>query len=248
MIDTNNRNWQFLRNLSKTVNWDKVKAVNRDSYYLENKDNGKKNKYRSRVAMIQLYPENLYDMNFLYEIIVSDGYPYACILHDRDVFTTDKDPDENGNGGHKKGDKKKPHVHVVMCFENGKTNTAVAKMFKINPQFVEMWDCKCDALSYLDHHRYIEKTQYSYDEIYGNLPCETYNVHKDIKDKYLAFDLLVSFILESDYTSMTNVYTYARNHKIIETCLNHWPKLNTLVIEHNEKLKYIEEKKKEGKI
>lgn len=248
MIDTNNRNWEFLRSLSKIVNWDKVKAINRNAYYLENKDNGVKNKYRSRVAMIQLYPEHLEDMNFLYELITTDSYPYSVIFHDRDVFDSDKDPDSQGNGGHKKGDKKKPHVHVVVCFENGKTNTAVAKLFRLNPQFIEMWDCKSDALAYLDHHRYYDKVQYSYDEIYGNLPCETYNSHKDIKDKYLMFDLLVSYIIEQDYTSMTNVYHYARNHKIIDCCLNHWGKLQNLVIEHNEKIKRQEDLKKEGKI
>lgn len=248
MIDTNNRNWEFLRNLSKIVNWDKVKAVNRDGYYSEHKDEGKKNKYRSRVCMLELYPEHDEDMNFVYELIATDSFPYAIILHDKDKFLTDKEGDENGLGAHHMGDYKKPHIHCVVKFKNGKTNTAVAKMFRLNPRFVEMWDSASEALGYLDHHKYINKHVYDVNEIYGNLPIEVYQAHEIIHDKYVAFDTLVNFIKDSDYISITEVYEHSKRKHIIETCLNHWNKLNALVLEHNAIQKMIYEKMKEGKI
>ena len=248
MIEKNDRNWELLRRLSKIVDWDKVKAVDRKPYYIENKDNGNKNKYRSRVAMIELYPEHLEDLAFLYQLVVSGTMPYACIVHDKDKYQTDMPPDENGNGGHKKGDPVKLHIHVVVCFENGKTNTAVAKMFKLNPQFIEMWDSKKEALKYLNHCGYPEKFQYDFDEIYGNLSCEIYQATTHIHDKYLAIDRIVNHIECCDFTSMIDIYHWCVDKKILETYFNQRGFIQSLVMEHNSILKMIADAKKEGKI
>lgn len=250
MIDTNNRNWQFLQQLSNVVNWDKIKALNRNvrrSYYLDNKDN-KKNPFRSRVCMIELYPEHDEDMSFLYELIVSDAYPYACILHDKDVFDSDSLGDEDGLGAHKKGDQKKPHIHVVVKFEHGKTNTAVAKLFLLNTRFVEMWDSTREALAYLDHHKYIDKHHYDYKEIFGNLSCEVFQAHPVIKDKYQAIDTIIEYIAGRDYTSMDEVYRFCRKNILLDCLFSRWSQVNTLVIEHNMIQKMINERNQKNEI
>ena len=246
MIDKRDRNWEFLRRLSSIVNWDKVKALNRDdckAYYLENKDS-KKNPFRSRVAMIELYPEHLVDMHFLYNLVVSGSFPYACILHDNDVYDSDREPDENGNGGHCKGEFKKEHVHVVLKFSNAKTNTAVSKQFLLNPRFVVMWDSCKEALAYLDHHQYVDKYQYDYRDIFGTLPCEVREAHQHIHDKYSAFGVLYDYIQEDGYKSMSELVRFASHQHLTECMLNHWSKFNTLIMEHNALQKMLEEKQK----
>lgn len=248
LLDVSDRNWECLRRLSKIVNWDKVKALNRaqrKSYYLENKDR-RKDPFRSRVVMIELYPEHEEDMYFLHELIETDAYPYAVIIHDQDTFEEDKEPDSNGNGGHKKGDLKKLHLHCVVKFEHAKTNTAVAKMFLLNTQFVEMWDSCKEALGYLDHHKYSDKFHYSLQEIYGNLSGEVYQAHTYIPDKYNAFDAIANFIEEQIYTSMRAVYGFAKRRCLLDCFFTHWSKFNTLVLEHNSIQKVINENQKEG--
>ena len=250
MLDSKNHNWECLRRLSNIVNWDKVKALNRadrKSYYLENKDR-KKDPFRSRVAMLELYPEHDEDMFVLHELIETDAYPYAVIIHDKDKFEDDKEPDENGNGGHKKGEPKKIHLHCVVKFEYAKTNTAVAKIFLLNTRYVEMWDSTKEALGYLDHHKYSDKYHYSMKEIYGNLSGEVSQAHCYIPDKYNAFYEVVNYISEQTYISMTEVIEYAKRRSIMDTLFNHWSKFNTLVIEHNNVQHMLDEKKKEGKI
>lgn len=65
-----------------------------------------------------LYPENL-AKNWR-DIISSFGYAWALSpLHDHDIYESDKAPDKNGNGGHKKGDIKKPHFHGTIYFGRG---------------------------------------------------------------------------------------------------------------------------------
>lgn len=65
-----------------------------------------------------LYPENL--VKYWQDVISSFGYAWALSpLHDHDIYESDKKPDKNGNGGHKKGDIKKPHYHGTIYFGRG---------------------------------------------------------------------------------------------------------------------------------
>ncbi len=46
---------------------------------------------------------------------------YAFAYHDKDIFADDGE-------GHKKGEKKKPHYHGVVCFKNKQSMSAVKKV------------------------------------------------------------------------------------------------------------------------
>lgn len=65
-----------------------------------------------------LYPEQL--KKHWQRYLTATKYQWFCSpIHDRDVYEDDKEPDENGNGGHKKGDLKKEHFHVGVYFGSG---------------------------------------------------------------------------------------------------------------------------------
>lgn len=112
-----------------------------------------KEKYRSRVHMLLLYPDNEQHANALEKI--PQSYDYAMILHDKDI---DQD-----------GKPKKPHYHVVLRFNQAVWSSAICKALEIEHTFIE--DCKRfeNALQYLIHYNDTEKAQYSVDEVKGNL-------------------------------------------------------------------------------
>lgn len=67
---------------------------------------------RGRFQTFIIYPESLPE-NWV-ELLESTGAPIAISpLHDKDVYESDKQPDQNGNGGHVKGEIKKPHYHMI---------------------------------------------------------------------------------------------------------------------------------------
>lgn len=121
-------------------------------------------KYRSRVHMILLYPDNENHVEVLSRI--SKSYDYAGITHDRDTWTEE---DEKKNPEHKAGSLKKEHIHIVLRTPNATWNTAICKEIGLEEKFCEQVKNIDRALQYLLHYNEPDKTQYSLDDVYGGL-------------------------------------------------------------------------------
>lgn len=123
-----------------------------------------KEKYRGRVHMLLLYPDNEQHLDALYKI--GQSYDYATCLHDSDTWTEE---DEKKNPEHKKGDLKKPHFHVVIRTPNATWNTALCKELGIEEKFCEQAKNIDNALQYLIHYNDTDKAQYPIENVTGPL-------------------------------------------------------------------------------
>lgn len=121
-------------------------------------------KYRARVHMLLLYPDNESHVDVLSKITKS--YDYAGITHDRDTWTAE---DEKKNPEHKQGELKKEHIHIVLRTPNATWNTAICKELGLEEKFCEQVKNIDRALQYLLHYNEPDKTQYSIDDVYGGL-------------------------------------------------------------------------------
>lgn len=113
-------------------------------------------KFRSRLYVAVLYPENPTHAECMIKL-ESNGYNFAAILHDKDVY----------EDGEHKGELKKPHWHLVLRFKNAVWNTAVAKELGITPNYLEACKDQDASLLYLVHYGKEEKAQYDYEEVFG---------------------------------------------------------------------------------
>lgn len=133
----------------------------------------------------------------LKEILEKSGAEkWAFILHDKD---TKEDLGESGTLGtpSKEGEKQAPspseeasktlvrqHFHVVLKFENAHTIASIAKLFKDEDQYVQVWKGKIEnAWSYLLHRTSgaRKKYQYSPDSVVSNFDFK--KEIKSIEDK-----------------------------------------------------------------
>lgn len=121
-------------------------------------------KYRGRVHMLLLYPDNESHVKAL--DLLSKSYDYCGILHDRDKWTAE---DEAKDSAHKEGELKKAHYHIVVRTKNATWNTALVKDLGIEEKFCEQAKNIDRALQYLIHYNESEKTQYLIDETFGSL-------------------------------------------------------------------------------
>lgn len=116
-------------------------------------------KSRDRKFCAVLYPEDPTHAAAV-EKLKSGGYTFAGILHDEDVY----------EDGDQKGQKKKPHWHLVIKFPNAVWNTALAKELGITPNYLEKCKSLDAALLYLVHFGYEDtKYQYDADKVFGPL-------------------------------------------------------------------------------
>lgn len=154
----------------------------------------KKEKYRARVHMILLYPDNEQHREALDKI--SKSYDYAGIIHDADTWTAD---DEKENPEHKQGELKKEHIHIVLRTPNATWNTALCKELGIEEKFCEQAKNIDNALQYLIHYNDTDKTTYEIDDVFGSLRTkliESINrVEKSEGEKVVE---LIQFIKEYD--------------------------------------------------
>lgn len=116
-------------------------------------------KSRNRTYVAVLYPEDPSHAAAM-EKLKSNGYTYAAILHDQDVY----------EDGENKGELKKPHWHLVIKFPNAVWNTSLAKDLGITPNYLEKCKNLDSALLYLVHYGYEDtKFQYDVENVFGPL-------------------------------------------------------------------------------
>ena len=180
-----------------------------------------KDKYRSRVHMLLLYPEDTTHVSALEKIKAS--YDFACCLHDKDIIED--------------GSTKKAHWHVVLRFNQAVWNTAICKDLGLEDNYIENVKRFDNALQYLIHYNDAEKAQYTVDEVFGNLKqklVESINkVEKSEGEKVVE---LIQFIRE--YEGILTVTEFA------EYCAmnGYWSEFRRsgaifckMIDEHNEK-------------
>lgn len=147
-------------------------------------------KYRGRVHMLLLYPENESHVEAMEKI--SKSYDYAAVLHDRDTWTAD---DELKNPEHIEGENKKAHWHVVLRFNQAVWNTAICKELGIQENYIEQVKKFENAIQYLIHYNDTDKTQYSVDEVFGNLSTKLKeSINKVDKSEGEKVSELIEFI------------------------------------------------------
>lgn len=112
-----------------------------------------KEKYRSRVHMLLLYPENEQHQKAVEK--VQQSYDYAMILHNRDVT--------------EEGELKKEHYHIVLRFNQAVWSSAICKELGIEHNYIENVKRFDNAIQYLIHYNDSDKVQYSIEEVKGNL-------------------------------------------------------------------------------
>lgn len=109
---------------------------------------------RSRKIEIIVYKENVQDLDVLENYLKSTGNLYFISpLHDKDVYEE----------GEKKGELKKAHWHLLLCFQNARFYNSVAKEFAtygVIEQNLNTVKCLNSAVRYLCHLDNQEKAQY----------------------------------------------------------------------------------------
>ena len=151
-------------------------------------------KYRARVHMLLLYPDNESHVEVLSKIMKS--YDYAGITHDRDTWTAE---DEKKDPKHKQGELKKEHIHIVLRTPNATWNTAICKELGLDEKFCEQVKSIDRSLQYLLHYNEPDKAQYSLDEVYGGLRTKlAESIQKNEKSEGEKVVELIKFIRDSD--------------------------------------------------
>lgn len=128
-------------------------------------------KFRSRLYVAVLYPDDDSHVECM-EKLQTNGYNFAAILHDKDVYE---------DGDHK-GELKKPHWHIVVRFKNAVWNTAVAKELGITPNYLEACKDQDASLLYLVHYGKEEKAQYDYEEVFGPMKLKLSTLLADVDE------------------------------------------------------------------
>lgn len=109
------------------------------------------NKYRSRKHTILLYPDCSEHCAAFEKLI---NIEHVGILHDKDK--------------NEKGEIKKPHWHIVLCYKAAVWNTAISKELGIPLNYIQQVRSEDAILEYLIHKNEENKHQYSLEEIFGS--------------------------------------------------------------------------------
>lgn len=165
----------------------------------------KNEKYRARVHMLLLYPDNEQHVAALDKI--SKSYDYAAVQHDKDYWTEE---DEKKNPEHKKGEIKKAHFHVVIRCANATWSTALCKDLGIEEKFCEQARNVDNALQYLIHYNDTDKAQYTLDDVFGTMkPKLVESINKVEKSEGEKVVELIEFIDNHEgYLSIKEFATY----------------------------------------
>jgi len=169
-----------------------------------------KNKFRLFEMILYLETES-YDIKEVLKNIRGERY-YAYCLHDNDI-------DENGKI-------KKPHYHIIIRFDNARTQEQVAKKFGVPVNYINNIRNERSYVRYLIHFDDKEKYQYlqrdiecsrSYerfinkcfddketeDEILENIFCY---VNELISQKYNYHDIIIKLVKYININAYETIY------------------------------------------
>lgn len=178
-------------------------------------------KYRN--FMIILYTEDKKHCSIL-DYIINNFNNYAYILHDKDY-------NENG-------EIKKPHYHVMLCFDNPRTITGLSKELDLLPNYIEPTKHNyIKGLRYLIHADEEDKYLYAVEEVKG-----TKTLIRKLENSLNADKTECEYIIEiidiidnQDYINKRefvlemcrkNLYSYYRRSACI---------INDIIFEHNQR-------------
>lgn len=136
-------------------------------------------KFRSRLYVAVLYPEDPTHVACI-EKLNTNGYNFAAILHDKDVY----------EDGDQKGEVKKAHWHIIIRFKNAVWSTAVAKELGIEHNYLEPCRDADAALLYLVHYGKEEKFQYEYEEVFGPMKIKLATLLADTDEGTRALNVI----------------------------------------------------------
>lgn len=162
-------------------------------------------KYRSRCHMLLLYPSDEGHCVALEKI--KSSYDYAAILHDKDTWTYE---DEKKNPEHIAGRFKKKHWHIVLRFNQAVWSSAICKDLGIEHNYIENVKRFDNALQYLIHYNDTDKTQYSVEDVFGNMRSKLIeSINKVEKSEGEKVAELIEFIKNYDgRLSVTDFASY----------------------------------------
>jgi len=116
---------------------------------------------KSRYWRLELYQDSA-KADWI-ERLRNSGLPSSLILHDRDIWEEDKEV----NGVlHKKGDPKKPHWHVVACWDGPTTYTVAKRLADSLGALIPLVSNNIrGSYEYLTHKNDPDKAQYDEKDI-----------------------------------------------------------------------------------
>lgn len=120
---------------------------------------------KSRAFALILYPQ---EDNTHYSALlkICDIYKYAFIEHTKDIYEEDEE--------HAKGELKKPHMHIIIKFDNARHKSKIAKELNLEENYIQ----KANFVAYtryLIHKDDPLKYQYDEKEIFTNIPQEVHS-------------------------------------------------------------------------
>ncbi len=122
-------------------------------------------KFRARNFCAVLYPED--ETHAMALSLLAQGYKYAAILHDRDVYDAD-DTDDDALVGQPK----KAHWHIIIKFPQARWNTAVSQELGITENYLQKCNSVDDYLVYMVHYELPHKAQYDKSEVFGTMDTD----------------------------------------------------------------------------
>lgn len=127
-------------------------------------------------------------------------------LHIQAAVSPLHDRDENPNG-----EIKKAHWHVVLCFENNKTENQVREISKmVNGTEVKMVQSLVGMLRYLTHRDNPEKAQYDDKDIITFGGLDVAKIILTSSDKVLMLEEIFDWIDKERCTKFTTLMRYCR--------------------------------------
>lgn len=185
-------------------------------------------KIKNRWFNCVIYSEDERSKKILQNIINS-FQQVTWITHNRDIQIN-----ENGEEVIAK-----EHIHILFKIgENARSVKSVAKDIGIEPNYLE-GTRKIPFLRYLIHLDNPEKTQYSIDEVYGELKEELQKQIKKNFDDEIKITDITTQILNGNITTISDLMIYAINNHVTEQARKYFFILNKMIGERNYECKRL---------
>lgn len=170
------------------------------------------NNKRSRYWEIMLYPDSLPDN---WKEIITSWYLQACLspLHDKDKW-------EETTQDHQKGDYKKSHYHLMLCFGNTTTyKNVLAYAEELNTKQIRAISSSRGAYDYWTHKNNPEKAQYEEKEMlyFGGFTKENCIAYTESEIEAIKRSI-ISIINNQKITEYATIYDYLNKNEMYECC------------------------------